>query len=213
MEKDIFGGNCPLVRLGKKDMARAADVLTEAFDEDPYVRALFEGAAYDSEKARQLQLFSLKSGMKHGVVYASGEAMEGIIICFPPESVYLSDWQYISHGILSLKKSVHPGIIGTLDRYGSFMKALQKQYASFPHWYLYQVGVGSRFRGGHVASRMLAPFLEYFDCNRLPCYLETHNEINVPIYAHFGFTVAGTARLPGAETAQWCMLRMPQRIG
>ena len=41
----------------------------------------------------------------------------------------------------------------------------------------------------------------------LPCYLETLEEQNVPLYEHFGFAVAEESTIPETELTNWAMLR------
>jgi hypothetical protein len=45
------------------------------------------------------------------------------------------------------------------------------------------------------------------DREGLPCYLETENEKNLPMYQRYGFRVLEESQLPGTETASWAMLR------
>jgi hypothetical protein len=45
------------------------------------------------------------------------------------------------------------------------------------------------------------------DTEHLPCYLETHNQKNVPIYRHYGFKVVEEDIVPGTEITHWAMLR------
>ena len=137
--------------------------------------------------------------------------MEGIIIFYAPEKLFLTDWEYIKLGVLPLKKTIHKNIVKLMGEYGGYSKQLHQKYAPFPHWYLYEIGVAPTHRGEHVATKLLTPFLKYFDSHELACYLETHNEKNVGLYQHYGFDVAGVGQLPGTDKPQWCMLRAPKR--
>jgi len=44
----------------------------------------------------------------------------------------------------------------------------------------------------------------------LPCYLETLNEANVPLYEHFGFRVLEKSIIPETKLTNWAMLREVQ---
>lgn len=200
-----------LYRVGKNDIGKAQKVLAQAFAEDPFVASLFEDKQAEPQRAELLQKFSLECAIKYGHVYASSADMEGIIILYAPEKMFMSDWEYLQLGVLSLKKKIHKNIVKLMDEYGGYSKQLHQQYATIPHWYLYEIGVSPEHRGEHVATKLLTPFLEYFDSQQLGCYLETHNEKNVGLYAHYGFDVVVEGKLPGTEKPQWCMLRPPKR--
>ena len=213
MKENITGFHTDqLYKIGKKDLDKAADVLTDAFAEDPYMHALFGGSPLSDEKARHLHMYSLVCALKYGAAYAPSADMEGVIICYPPDKIYLSDWQYIKTGILALPMATHKNIIKVLSDFGQHSKTLQKKHAPMPHWYLYQIGVGKAHQGKHIASRLLAPFISYCDANRYPFYLETHNESNVALYGHYGFETAEVSNILGTDKPQWCMMRQPKKI-
>jgi hypothetical protein len=44
-----------------------------------------------------------------------------------------------------------------------------------------------------TGSALIKPILAKIDKEHLPCYLETVNEKNVPVYQHYGFEVASQA--------------------
>lgn len=45
------------------------------------------------------------------------------------------------------------------------------------------------------------------DREGLPCYLETQDEQNVPLYQHFGFKVVNKSTIPETKLTNWAMLR------
>ena len=94
-----------------------------------------------------------------------------------------------------------------LARYGSYAERVHERSAPFPHWYLMVLGVADAHRGKGFASRLLWPMLEYVDGLGLPCYLETHNHVNPPLYEHFGFRIVEEGRLPGSDKPHWAMVR------
>ena len=78
---------------------------------------------------------------------------------------------------------------------------------SFPHWYLQLLGVDPVYQGKGYASILLRAMFARIDEERLPCYVETQNEKNVPIYQHYGFKVVEEGIFPGSEVNTWAMLR------
>jgi hypothetical protein len=45
------------------------------------------------------------------------------------------------------------------------------------------------------------------DREQLPCCLDTENEVNVPMYEHFGFRVLEASPIPGTDRTVWLMFR------
>ena len=58
---------------------------------------------------------------------------------------------------------------------------------------------------------LLRAGLERADTSGLPCYLETTNPQDVPLYQKFGFTIASEGEIPGSSVWMWGMVR-PQRV-
>lgn len=194
----------------KADTRKAAVVLAESFSEDPYMHYILQSDAYDYAQALQLQLFTMSVGLKYGLIVSTSVDMEGIMICYPPEHIHINDFQYVTAGALGLMLRVERNVFTASTQLGAFMKDVQKRVAPFPHWYIYQIGVHREHRGHSMASRLLNPFLEKMDECQSPCYLETHNERNVPVYEHFGFKVAETGTIPSIGKPYWGMLKFPR---
>ena len=90
---------------------------------------------------------------------------------------------------------------------GEFIDAAHKRLAPFKHWFLQTVGVDPQFQGKGYAGKLLRPMLARIDEEGLPCYLETLDERNVPLYEHFGFSVAEESAIPETDLTNWAMLR------
>jgi len=75
------------------------------------------------------------------------------------------------------------------------------------HWYLMVIGVDPMYQGRGYASALIKPTLAQIDREHLPCYLETNNERNVPIFEHYGFKVVEAGIIPGTNVSHWAMLR------
>ncbi|MFC2035397.1 GNAT family N-acetyltransferase [Chloroflexota bacterium] len=93
---------------------------------------------------------------------------------------------------------------------GQYINTVHQRLAPFKHWFLQTVGVQSQYRGRSYASILIRPMLERMDKEGLPCYLETLDEYNVPIYEHLGFSVIEKAIIPKTELTNWAMLRKPK---
>ena len=90
---------------------------------------------------------------------------------------------------------------------GDYIDAVHQRLAPFRHGFLQTIGVDPQFQGKGYAGRLLKPMLTRMDKEGLPCYLETLDEKNVPLYEHFGFRVLDESVIPGTELTSWAMLR------
>jgi ribosomal protein S18 acetylase RimI-like enzyme len=82
-----------------------------------------------------------------------------------------------------------------------------KAAASFDQYFILTVGVLPARQGMGVDKKLMAKALEIADANNMPCYLETQNKNNVPIYQRSGFEVASDKEIPKEGLHNWGMLR------
>jgi len=88
-----------------------------------------------------------------------------------------------------------------------YIDAIHQRQAPFKHWFLQTIGVNPRSQGKGYASKLIRPMLTRIDEEGLPCYLETLDEHNVPLYEHLGFKVVDKATIPKTSLTNWAMLR------
>jgi ribosomal protein S18 acetylase RimI-like enzyme len=87
--------------------------------------------------------------------------------------------------------------------------ALLRVHPERPHWYLSGIGTDPPMQGTGVGSDLLRSRLGRCDADRLPAYLESSNERNVPFYERHGFKVVGELSIPGGGPTLWLMWRDP----
>ena len=93
--------------------------------------------------------------------------------------------------------------------FGNTTEKLHKEDASNPHWYLQTLGVDPPHQGQGIGGQTIQPVLREADMSRLPCYLESSKERNVPFYEKHGFQVVKEDRLGKDGPRFWTMLREP----
>ena len=200
-----------LSNLKNGNIDLAADRLTEAFDEDPFMKYMLGSDTYDYIKAKKLHKYALKVGLLYGSILTTSDLLEGISIWLPPSRVDVTVWMFIRTGGLSLIKTVRKDILKAIKEYSDYGLIIHHRNVTIPHWYLFSMGVGKEYQGKGFAAKMLNPVFGHFDQVGYPCYLETHNPKNIRFYEHFGFTLVEEGILPNSEKKHYAMLRLPRR--
>jgi GNAT superfamily N-acetyltransferase len=87
---------------------------------------------------------------------------------------------------------------------------IERAHPVEPHWYLAILGTDPPAQGRGLGSALLRSRLSRCDAGRLPAYLESSKESNVPYYERFGFAVTGEIHMPDGGPSIWPMWRVPQ---
>ena len=193
--------------LAPGDQAKAADVITRAFLDDPLVS--FALRRHRAEAMRLLFGALSRDVMRHGGGWGARHAGElvGVSLWLPPGHApvtllrhlrSLPDW-------LRLARLDPSGLLRTM-RNG---EALDGLHPPEPHWFLSLLAVDTDRRGQGIGRGLVAPGLDVAREARLPVHLDTSRPQNVRIYERLGFEVTGEVQpLPGGPTA-WGMTARP----
>jgi ribosomal protein S18 acetylase RimI-like enzyme len=90
---------------------------------------------------------------------------------------------------------------------------LEATHPKAPHWYLFFIGINSRWRGRGIGARLMVPVLEAADAAKMPCYLETPFPQTLPFYQKLGYEVIGEPRPFTGGPQLWAMTRKPRPEG
>jgi ribosomal protein S18 acetylase RimI-like enzyme len=86
------------------------------------------------------------------------------------------------------------------------MDVVEKRHPHTPHYYLQAIGTDTAKQGKGYGGVVIRRHLAVADAARVPCYLESSKDTNIPIYKSFGFEVTGEIQLPNGPTL-WPMWR------
>jgi hypothetical protein len=86
------------------------------------------------------------------------------------------------------------------------LEAVRKRLVRGPHWYLMVHGVKSSKQERAIGAALLEPVLSRADSYGLPCYLETFQEKDLPLYEACGFRVQGAGQIPGGGPIFWALM-------
>lgn len=193
-----------LFRLTKVQIKPAAQVCVRAFQDDPLFVCFIPDACQRKNKLFYLFQFSIRYGLLYGEVYATSPNLEGVAVWLSSE---ISLWRAIRSGGMSLFFKLGWKTISRMRPVMKHIFSIHRSYVSFPHWYLFLIGVDPAFQGKGYARSLLRAMLDRIDQEHLPCYLETENQNNLSIYRRYGFKVIKDVIIPGTKLHHWLMLR------
>lgn len=149
----------------------------------------------------------VRYGVSYGEVYATSPDMEGVAVWWPPQPTMVVPWRMVRSGMLSVLPKWRKNPVARLLLVTYHMSGIHRHHAPSRYWLLHIIGVAPDFQGKGYADTLLRPMLVRIDEEQLPCYLDTEDEKNVPLYQHYGFKVLEEATIPRAEITLWAMLR------
>ncbi len=180
----------------------------EAFLHDP----LWQYLVPDQSRRAQVVSLSMSILVRYSLLYGriyTTSSLDGIACWLPPGETTPSFSRLIRIGVRSAPLQL--GWTG-FRRYmavESYSGKIHKDIAPGNHWYLWGLGVKPSHQGQGIGGMLIQPVLAQADIDRLPCYLETMNERNVPFYEKHGFRVVSDGAVPVHKLRVWAMLREP----
>ena len=177
------------------------EVLADAFSADPVMNwVLPEPALYPDFFRLLVNDLFLPRGISH---LESSERAAALWL--PPEVRFdlppsLSLLSLV--GRLLLRKGPKP-----LWRIPQQGRLFERHHPTEPHYHLLFIGCRTSAQGQGMGSAMLKQGTAVCDEQHMPAYLESSNELNVPLYQRHGFEVIAEESLPGGGPTVWFMWR------
>jgi len=195
-----------LPRLTGQQLPQATAMLGRAFYQDQLSVYVYPDEA---ERTRRLPLvfnISLHYTLRYGEITTTPE-VTGTACWLPPGNTTVSTWQLLRIGALQTSLQMGLPALRRLTNAEDSMQSTHRRCIAGPHWYLWVLGVDPEHQGQGIGSTLLRAGIERADTSGLPCYLETMNPDNVPLYEKFGFAIASEGNIPGSNVCMWGMLR------
>ena len=196
-----------LFRLTKTQIKPAAEMMARAFHDDPGVVYYIPDVSERKNRSTYFFQFMIRYALLYGEVYATSPNLEGVAAWLPSEKVHMTLWRVIRSRGLSMQLKPGRKTASQVGSFGDYVLSIHKRHAPFRHCYLLLLGVDSIYQGKGYASTLLKAMFARIDKENLPCYVETPNERNVPVYQHFGFKVVEESIVPNTKVTNWAMLR------
>ncbi len=198
-----------IIKLDQHQLNQAADVVASSFFDYPMFTFCFP----DPEKrAKYLPWYlrnALRCAFRFGEVHSTPE-FAGVIFTLPPHHTRITLWEYILNGYLATPLVLGFRYYATSMDCENFAESIhEKIMLNRPHHYLWGLAVHPDWKRKGVGKTLIQPLLAKADVDRLPIYLETHDENNIAYYLQMGFSLAHTQTIPNHALSIWCMVREP----
>ncbi len=190
----------PAIRpLANGEHTLIGDIIGDSFADDPVNNFVFTSnpglTAYYTLIAKKLYL-------RQGFGFVAGN--DGGSLWLPPGvSKEVPLWRSLDIGITMTR---HCGL-SALVRGLRVDDTLCARKPTEPHYYLFAIGARQSRQGKGIGGRLMATGLEQVDAARMPAYLESSKESNVPFYRRFGFQVMEEVQPTPGCPPLWLMWR------
>ncbi|MGB0121269.1 MAG: GNAT family N-acetyltransferase [Solirubrobacterales bacterium] len=187
------------------DLDRVTEILVGAFYRDPTWSWAFPDDDRRREQHRSLWRLMVEGAMRYPTVWLNADAT-ATAVWIPPGGSEMSSAQEAT-----LKPLVSDLLGEGADRVNDAFDLFEQAHPEGPeHYYLTLLGTDPSCRGRGLGLGLLEESLKIIDREQKPAYLEASNGVNVPLYARYGFEVAGSFQLPEGGPEVTTMWREPQ---
>lgn len=195
-----------IYRIHKTDLKKCADVAAQAFIEDESSKFLL-GSKLNYKSLYEFYLVIYNAIYNKMYMFSESKNIDSFIIIAPIKNSELSLSDFLLAGGLKLIFSNGLDFVLRSLNYEKNCIKIRKKIVSSDDWYIFQFGVLPAKQGIGLGSKVMRPILNWFDLEKITCYLETQKDVNVEIYSHFGFVLKSTDTLPSKSIKQFAMLR------
>ena len=197
--------DCRLLEIS--DVELAATVISQAFVDDPLCAFMLP---IKRTRVRTLKKFFRAYGavnIRNQRGYGIGEPLSGVAFWLEPEKPNISISVKSLGLFIPLLFTFYP--IGLMMASAVLKKTdlLHQKYAGEPHYYLDNIGVLPSERGKGISTRLIRPFLNKADEEKVIVYTDTVTRANVALYEHFGFRCMEEYAVEGTGITIWALRR------
>lgn len=207
-----------LYRIEKKDFDKLEQLLLECFLNDPLYAKLIPNKETRKKLMPELFKCDLEEFFNSCEFYADSEDINGLIIVSDESEHYNILRYYIDEFIASIKTERYlikeDPSLKTLWNFYLGKDYLNSKWADDiePTKRMHIIYLAVRPSAQHqgLTTKMMKEVIRYADEFGLVLSLETHNERNVAMYEHFGFTLYEVIE-KHFDLRQYCMVRFAEK--
>lgn len=192
------------------DVEQAAQVISQAFQNDPLCSYILP---WKWSRTRTLSKFFRAMGevnIRNKRAYGVGDPLQGVAYWKLPEQENVSVSVKSLGNFLPLLFTYYPIGLFRARAVLSQIDAMHKKYAAEPHFYLDNLGVLPSAQGRGLSSKLMRPFMEMADSQKVIMYTDTVTPANVTLYEHFGFKCMEECHIQKTGITAWALRRPVQ---
>jgi len=194
----------------RDDLLRAADLCAEAFFESPHIRYFFPDRSRRKGASAGLFEMRIRYALLYGEVHITTSELEGLAAWIPAACAQMTMWRQIRAGGIQLRHTVGASAVGRMTNVACHNDVLRRRNAPSEHWLLSILAVRPSCQHQGFASHLLTPKLHESDEKRITIYLETTEDMLVPLYEHYGFIAREHSPVPTSDLLVCAMTRSPR---
>ena len=207
---DVPSPNLDLRKLTLADVDPAADVMAQAYVDDPLCSLILPIRRTRTKTLYKLFRVLGALSVREERVYGIGDPLEAVAYWRAPGQPGLSV-SVRSIGIfIPLIFTLYPIGLMRARAINDQIDKMHKKYVQEPHFYLDNIGVLPSSQGRGLSSKLIRPTLEQADSKGVVVYTDTVTQGNVALYERFGFECVDEASVSGTGITIWA-LRRPGR--
>ncbi|MFW9902435.1 MAG: GNAT family N-acetyltransferase [Candidatus Thorarchaeota archaeon] len=196
-----------LTLLTKNQIKQASHIISEAFFNDPLMTFLFPRTRERKYKLSLMMELLIRIGIKYGVVNVTSSNLEGVAVWLPSNKAKITPLMGLVNGGISYFFKIGSKIIKKQNKFYRFTYSKHKELMPLFHWYLSIIAINPSYQGKGYSKILLNSMFEQIDKQKLPCFLDTNNKNNIPIYKRFGFETIEEYEIPNSDLLNWVMIR------
>lgn len=175
----------------RRDLGAIAELWTDAFTDDPYLRWIQPDDAGWPAFGSAWMTFIADLAFERGHTYVADPI--DVAVAWVPPDLSLVGPADIERGRAIIAD--HAGE-ARADEALSTIMAARSHAIDGPSWTLQYIGVRPGRRGAGLGGAAVAPILEVCDAEAMPCGLVSTNPRNLSFYGRLGFRVAAEVPTP-----------------
>jgi ribosomal protein S18 acetylase RimI-like enzyme len=196
-----------LVLLDRSQIKSAAQTMSQAFHKYPVSLHAFPEEDTRQQKMPPFFRFILHYCQSYGEVYATSPQMEGVAAWLSSDNFPVTTGMLLRSIPPHIHLRVSSGSWKKMKDCGEYFDAVHQKLVPYRHHFLQMIGVRPEYQGQGYGSKLIRPVLDRIDKEGLACYLETQDDIDVPLYEHYGFKIIDESIIPGTDLISRAMLR------
>ncbi|MDG2112550.1 MAG: GNAT family N-acetyltransferase [Actinomycetota bacterium] len=184
--------------LRKRQMRAVAQLLADAFHDDPWFGWMFPDSVTRPVLGTMWMRATAEASFDAGHAFVTvaddsdREVVTGASLWAPPDVELFAGGRFVP--LWHLIAGANPTRLDEMREGLSLFATLHPH--DEPHFYLNTIGVDPARCGMGDGRVLVEPMLDLADRDRVPCYLESSNPRNVSFYERFGFRVLDEVRMP-----------------